>query len=81
MREECTAALRTQRMPTTRNEEYRFTDITPILQTVPRVRHYASRTHNSVTSGLCFRPAAVKHECVLIGPQTGTSFLDSCKHP
>ena len=38
MREECTAALRTVRMPTTRSEEYRFTDITPILQTVPRVR-------------------------------------------
>ena len=38
MREECTAALRTVRMPTTRSEEYRFTDISPILQTVPRVR-------------------------------------------
>lgn len=38
MREECTAALQTLRMPTTRNEEYRFTDVTPILQTVPRVR-------------------------------------------
>ncbi len=25
-------------MPTTRNEEYRYTDISPILQTVPRVR-------------------------------------------
>ncbi|KAK9826208.1 hypothetical protein WJX81_008547 [Elliptochloris bilobata] len=37
MRGECTAALRTQRMPTMRNEEYRFTDITPILQTVPRL--------------------------------------------
>ena len=37
MRAECTAALRTQRMPTTRNEEYRFTDITPLLQLEPRV--------------------------------------------
>lgn len=37
MRMDCTAALRTQRMPTTRNEEYRFTDITPILQLEPQV--------------------------------------------
>ena len=28
----CLAALATQRMPTTRNEEYRFTDVSPLLQ-------------------------------------------------
>ena len=38
MRMDCTAALRTQRMPTTRNEEYRFTDIAPILQLEPQAR-------------------------------------------
>lgn len=37
MRMDCTVALRSQRMPTTRNEEYRFTDITPILQLEPQV--------------------------------------------
>ncbi|CAL8463795.1 g3329 [Coccomyxa elongata] len=37
MRVDCLAALRTQRMPTTRNEEYRFTDIAPILQLEPQV--------------------------------------------
>ena len=46
MREECTAALRTLRMPTMRNEEYRFTDVTPILQTVPRVRAASRRQRN-----------------------------------
>lgn len=39
MRVDCLAALRTQRMPTTRNEEYRFTDIAPILQLEPEVSH------------------------------------------
>lgn len=43
MRAECTAALKTQRMPTTRNEEYRFTDITPLLQLEPQV-HLVVRT-------------------------------------
>jgi Fe-S cluster assembly protein SufD len=38
MRAECSAALRTQRMPTTRNEEYRFTDITPLLQLDPQAQ-------------------------------------------
>jgi len=28
----CLAALATERMPTTRNEEYRFTDVSPLLQ-------------------------------------------------
>lgn len=32
LRSSCGAALGTMRMPTTRNEEYRFTDVTPILQ-------------------------------------------------
>lgn len=34
----CTAALSTMRMPTTRNEEYRFTDIAPLLQGTIYVR-------------------------------------------
>lgn len=38
MQTECTSALRTQRMPTTRNEEYRFTDVGPLLQIQPQVR-------------------------------------------
>eukprot|EP00884_Botryococcus_braunii_P009970 jgi/Botrbrau1/18975/Bobra.0100s0012.1 len=37
MRAECAAALRTQHMPTTRNEEYRFTDLSAILQQTPQV--------------------------------------------
>ncbi|CAL5226157.1 g8980 [Coccomyxa viridis] len=37
MQTECTSALRTQRMPTTRNEEYRFTDVGPLLQIQPQV--------------------------------------------
>lgn len=37
MRQECLAALQTQHMPTTRNEEYRFIDLTPILQQSPQV--------------------------------------------
>ncbi len=36
MQTECTSALRTQRMPTTRNEEYRFTDVGPLLQIQPQ---------------------------------------------
>ena len=36
MQTECRAALRTQRMPTTRNEEYRFTDVGPLLQIQPK---------------------------------------------
>ena len=32
MRAQCLEALRTQRMPTNRNEEYRFTDLTPLLR-------------------------------------------------
>ncbi|KAK9804290.1 hypothetical protein WJX72_005085 [[Myrmecia] bisecta] len=36
MQDECTQALRTQRMPTTRNEEYRFTDVSRILQSTPQ---------------------------------------------
>ncbi len=38
MQTECLSALRTQRMPTTRNEEYRFTDVGPLLQIQPEVR-------------------------------------------
>ncbi len=37
MRAECAEALRTQRMPTTRNEEYRYTDLSAILQASPHV--------------------------------------------
>ena len=36
MQTECRSALRTQRMPTTRNEEYRFTDVGPLLQIQPK---------------------------------------------
>ena len=32
MRAQCMEALRTQRMPTNRNEEYRFTDLSPLLK-------------------------------------------------
>jgi len=32
LRSSCLAALSTQRMPTNKNEEYRFTDISPVLQ-------------------------------------------------
>lgn len=49
MRVDCLAALRTQRMPTTRNEEYRFTDIGPILQLEPEVGHEASLFEQSLS--------------------------------
>ena len=42
MQTECIAALRTQRMPTTRNEEYRFTDVGPLLQIQPKAGLLAS---------------------------------------
>ena len=42
MQTECIAALRTQRMPTTRNEEYRFTDVGPLLQIQPKAGLFAS---------------------------------------
>ncbi len=38
MQTECRSALRTQRMPTIRNEEYRFTDVGPLLQIQPKAR-------------------------------------------
>lgn len=37
MRIDCAAALKTQRMPTTRNEEYKYTDVSHILQLDPQV--------------------------------------------
>ena len=42
MQAECTSALRTQRMPTTRNEEYRFTDVGPLLQVQPQASTLSS---------------------------------------
>lgn len=35
MQTECISSLRAQRMPTTRNEEYRFTDVGPLLKIQP----------------------------------------------
>jgi Fe-S cluster assembly protein SufD len=32
LRKQCSSALQTQRMPTTRNEEYRYTDLTQLLR-------------------------------------------------
>ena len=37
LREESLQVLKTQRMPSTRNEEYRYTDISSLLQTSPKV--------------------------------------------
>ncbi len=53
MRMDCTVALRSQRMPTTRNEEYRFTDIAPILQLEPQVpQHVCSHMDHLLTCEL-----------------------------
>ena len=48
MHTECRSALHTQRMPTTRNEEYRFTDVGPLLQIQPKAcstAHHIIRSH------------------------------------
>ena len=42
MQTECMSALRTQRMPTTRSEEYRFTDVGPLLQIQTQVHAFLS---------------------------------------
>ena len=42
VRSSCLSALATQRMPTTKNEEYRFTDLTPVLKSTVQVPSVAS---------------------------------------
>ncbi|GAB4814356.1 hypothetical protein N2152v2_001402 [Parachlorella kessleri] len=52
LRSSCQSALATMRMPTTRNEDFRFTDVTPILQSTLQPASPAAASEDSIAAAV-----------------------------
>lgn len=53
LRQECQTLLETQRMPTLRNEEYRFTDVSKLLRTDAQVFFFRNSPTSSMKGCVC----------------------------